>query len=136
MLKFESCIFKIMRVMSIFRLPRWCEISCLKFFWNPEILLKFWDIWLIFCMWPLNIPSKKCYIATWGQKLLLPWFLRGGLWGPPHGSHRNRYPMGGRVKIKSFWPKTWITDHPTPVIWLKKNCSISCVCPKKSVWLK
>ena len=84
--KFESCIFKIKRVMSIFRLSRWCEISILEFFWNPEILLKFWDFWLIFCMWSLNIPSKKCYIATWGQKWLLPWFLRGGLWGPPMGA--------------------------------------------------
>ena len=72
-------------------------VMCAKF-WNPEILLTFWDFWLIFCMWPLNIPINKCYIAIWGQKWLLPWFLRGGLWGPPHGSHRIRYPMRGRVK--------------------------------------
>ena len=44
-------------------------------FWNPEILLKFLDFWLIFCMWPLKILSNKCYIATWGQNWLLPWFL-------------------------------------------------------------
>ena len=62
-------------------------------FWNTEILLKFWDFWLIFCMWPLNILNNKCYIATWGQKWLLPWFLRC-----PTGSHKIRYPMGRRVK--------------------------------------
>ena len=48
-------------------------------FWNPEISLKFWDFGPNFCVWPLNIKTKKCYIATWGQKWLLPWFLRGGL---------------------------------------------------------
>ena len=64
-------------------------------FWNPEILLKLWDFWLIFCMWHLNILSNKCYIATWGQKWLLPWFLRGR---PLR--HRIRYPMGGRVNWK------------------------------------
>ena len=28
----------------------------------------FWDFWLIFCLWPQNIPNNKCYIATWGRK--------------------------------------------------------------------
>ena len=60
-------------------------------FWNPEIFLKFWDFLLILCMWPLNIPSNKCYIATWGQKWPLPWFLRGGLWGHPMGVTQNGY---------------------------------------------
>ena len=27
-------------------------------FWNPEILLRFWDFWLNFCIWPLNIPNN------------------------------------------------------------------------------
>ena len=67
--------------------------------WNPEISLKFRNFGPNFCVWPLNIKTKKCYIATWGQKWLLPWFLRGVLWGPPIGSNRIRYPMGGRVKL-------------------------------------
>ena len=88
-LKFESFIFKIKRIMSIFRLSRWCQILILKKFWNPEIILKFWDFSPNFCMWPLNMQTNKCYIATWGQRWLLPWYLRGGLWGPPPcRSHR------------------------------------------------
>ena len=65
-----------------------------------------------------NIPINKCYIASFGQKWLLPWFLRGNSEPPPHGSHRIRYPMGGMVKLykilkfkkikyiqfSSFWP--------------------------------
>ena len=93
--KFEPCIFKIKWVMSIFCLSRWCKTS---------ILLKFWDFWLMFCMWPLSIPSNKCYLTTWGQKWLLPWFLRGrgggGALRPPHaGSHRIWYPIGGRANL-------------------------------------
>ena len=33
-------------------------------FWNPEISLKFWDLGPNICMWPLNIQTNKCYIAT------------------------------------------------------------------------
>ena len=78
-------------VLYLFCLSRRCEISILKFFWNPEILLKFWDFWLIFCMWPLKILINKCYIATLGQKWLLPWFLRAGPLRSPHWSHSFPY---------------------------------------------
>ena len=72
-------------------------------FWNPEILPKCWDFWLIFCFCPLNIPSNKCYITTWSQKWLLPWFLRGrASEAPAHGSHRIWYPMGGMVNPFHF----------------------------------
>ena len=64
-----------------------------EFFWNPEILLKFGDFWLIFCMWPLNIPSNKCYIAIWGQKWRFPWFLRGASEAPPW-EPKNSIPHG------------------------------------------
>ena len=67
-------IFLFVKVMQNFKFTK---------FWNPEISLKFWDFGPNFCVWPLNIKTKKCYIATWGQKWLLPWFHRGGLWGPP-----------------------------------------------------
>ena len=40
----------------------------LTIFSNPEISLKFWDFGLNFCMWPLNIQTNKCYIATWCQR--------------------------------------------------------------------
>ena len=60
--------------MSILRLLGWWNILTFAKFWNPEILLKFWGFWLIFCMWPMNIPINKCYIAIWGQKWLLPWY--------------------------------------------------------------
>ena len=40
-------------------------------FWNSEISLKFWDFGPNFCMWPLNVQTNKCYIATWGQRWLL-----------------------------------------------------------------
>ena len=73
----------------------------LKIFSNPEISLKCWDFGPNFCMWSLNIPKNKCYIATWGQKWLLPWFLRGASEAPP-GSHRIRYPLGGRVNNITF----------------------------------
>ena len=36
-------------------------------YWNPEISLKFWDFGPNFCVWPLNIQTNKCYLATWGQ---------------------------------------------------------------------
>ena len=58
--KFDSCEFFV----------------CLFVFWNLGIVIQYWDFWLIFCMWPLNTLSNKCYIATWGQKWFLPWFLR------------------------------------------------------------
>ena len=67
-------------------------------YWNPEISLKFWDFGPKFCMWPLNIQTNKCYIATWGQRWLLPWYLRGGLWGPPPRKiTRFQYAVRGRV---------------------------------------
>ena len=83
-----------------FCLSRWCEICISKKIWNPEILLKFWDFWLIFCMWPLKILRNKCYITTWGQKWLLPWFLRGGLWGPPMGATESNTPWEVGLRIK------------------------------------
>ena len=80
-------------------------------FWYPKILLKFCHFWLIFCMGPLKILSYKCYIATWGQTLLLPCFLMGRL-RPPHGCHRIRYPMGSRVKKNKTNPKIIVwTDN-------------------------
>ena len=53
---------------------------------------KIWDFLLIFCMWPLKILSDNCYITTWGQKWLLPWFLKGGHWGPPMGATESDTP--------------------------------------------
>ena len=86
-------------------------------FWNPEILLKFWDFWLSFCMWPLIILSNTCYIATWGQKWLPPWFLRvGGPPRPPHGSQRIRYPMGGRVD-GHFWRRRTLQEWTVNISW-------------------
>ena len=72
----EPCQFSFVKVM-------WNRNS--TYFWSSEILLKFWDFCLMFCMWPLNIPSNKCYITTWGQEWLLPWFLR---WLPLRPSMR------------------------------------------------
>ena len=88
--------------MSIFRLSRWCEISILNFFWNPELLLKFLDFWLIFCVWSLNIPSKKCYIAIWNDSFLD--FL-------PHGSHRIRYPMEWTALTSLMKTSWWDHEH-------------------------
>ena len=39
-------------------------------------MLKFWDFGPNFCMWPINIQTNKCYIATWGQRWLLPWYRK------------------------------------------------------------
>ena len=50
--------------------------------WNPEMLLKFWDFGLNFCIWPLNIPIKECYSNIRSEKIL-PWYFRGNMWGPP-----------------------------------------------------
>ena len=92
--KFESFIFKIKRVIPFF--------YCQKF-WNPEILLKFGDFWLIFCMWPLNIQSNKCYIAIWGQKWRFPWFLRGASEAPPW-EPKNSIPHGPwEVGLGEIW---------------------------------
>ena len=46
-------------------------------FWNPEILLNFWDFALNFCMWPLNVPSNKQRPWRNMRSWLLPWFPRG-----------------------------------------------------------
>ena len=70
-----------------------------EIFWKPKILVKLWDFSLIFCVWPQNIPSNKCYKVTWGQNGLLPCFLGGRALKPSHGSHRIRYPAACREKI-------------------------------------
>ena len=85
-------------------------------FWNPEISLRFWDFGPNFCVWPLNIKMKKCYIATWGQKWLLPWFLRG--------SHRIRYPMGGRVKYILIIQNSLIQNF---IFELQQNIICTCI---------
>ena len=96
LVKFEYYIIKIERVMLIFHLSRRCEISIPQ---NFEILQSCsFEIsgWIFAC----------CYIATWGHKWPLLWFPR-----PPHGSHRIRYPMGGRVN-KFFDPSCPLKSLP------------------------
>ena len=45
-------------------------------FWNPEILLKFWDFWLIFCMWPpLWEPQNPHYPVIIKQKSIKIHFI-------------------------------------------------------------
>ena len=50
----------------------------------------------------VELPTNKSEIAIWGQTWLLSWFLGGGHWGPPHGSHRIWYAMGDRVNVSPF----------------------------------
>ena len=71
-------------------------------FWNPEISLKFWDFGPNFCMWPLNIQTNKFYLATWGQRWLLFWYLRGGLWGPPIGATESDRPCKAEFCSECF----------------------------------
>ena len=73
-------------------------------FKNPEMFLKFQDFWLIFCKWPLNMPSNKWYIATWGQKWPIPWFLMGASEAPSMGATESDTPweVGLNDNILSF----------------------------------
>ena len=73
-------------------------------FWNPEILLKYRDFWLILCMWPLNIPITIAIYQHGIKNVSFLDFL-GEASDAPHGSHRIRYPMGGRVN--TFMIRRW-----------------------------
>ena len=84
-------------------------------FLNPEISLKFWDFGPKFCMWPLNIQTNKWYIATWGQRWLLPWYLRGASEAPPRNITRFQYAVRGRVKA------LYRSAHTILWSWMVKN---------------